>query len=110
MKALVTERVGKGVAWMPFHFGGWFAGRDLRGNYPKGSDPIVLGESAYTITTYGYDPPPGMYEPKVTLCQIAAALGVTTMARMKVRCAADRCIECNACVTACKNEHEVPWG
>jgi len=26
MKALVTERVGKGVAWMPFHFGGWFAG------------------------------------------------------------------------------------
>ena len=22
MKALVTERVGKGVAWMPFHFGG----------------------------------------------------------------------------------------
>src|SRR5215831_15127725 len=20
------------------------------------------------------------------------------------------CIECNACVTACKNEHEVPWG
>ena len=27
MKALVTERVGKGVAWMPFHFGGWFAGR-----------------------------------------------------------------------------------
>src|SRR6266571_4587902 len=73
MKALVTERVGKGVAWMPFHFGGWFAGRDLRGNYPKGSDPIVLGESANTITTYGYDPATGMQEPKVTLCQIAAA-------------------------------------
>ena len=30
MKALVTERVGKGVAWMPFHFGGWFGGVDLR--------------------------------------------------------------------------------
>src|SRR5260221_299782 len=73
MKALVTERVGKGVAWMPFHFGGWFAGRDLRGNYPKGTDPIVLGESANTITTYGYDPATGMQEPKVTLCQIAAA-------------------------------------
>src|SRR3974390_3876480 len=28
MKALVTERVGKGVAWMPFHFGGWFEGDD----------------------------------------------------------------------------------
>src|SRR5207302_1116866 len=73
MKALVTERVGKGVAWMPFHFGGWLAGKDLRGNYPKGSDPIVLGESANTITTYGYDPATGMQEPKVTLCQIAAA-------------------------------------
>ena len=32
------------------------------------------------------------------------------MARMKFLCDADRCIECNACVTACKNEHEVPWG
>ncbi|MGE0060716.1 MAG: formate dehydrogenase subunit alpha [Xanthobacteraceae bacterium] len=73
MKALVTERVGKGVAWMPFHFGGWFGGVDLRDHYPKGTDPYVLGESANTITTYGYDPATGMQEPKVTLCQIAAA-------------------------------------
>jgi len=73
MKALVTERVGKGVAWMPFHFGGWFAGEDLRKNYPAGTDPIVLGESANTITSYGYDPATGMQEPKVTLCQIRAA-------------------------------------
>jgi len=71
--ALVTERVGRGVAWMPFHFGGWFAGQDLRANYPAGTDPIVLGESANTITTYGYDPATGMQEPKVTLCQITAA-------------------------------------
>src|SRR5262245_4549075 len=71
--ALVTERVGKGVAWMPFHFGGWFAGQDLRVNYPAGTDPIVLGESANTITTYGYDPATGMQEPKVTLCQITPA-------------------------------------
>jgi len=71
--ALVTERVGKGVAWMPFHFGGWFGGEDLRHNYPQGTDPIVLGESANTITTYGYDPATGMQEPKVTLCQISAA-------------------------------------
>jgi formate dehydrogenase major subunit len=73
MKALVTERVGKGVAWMPFHFGGWFEGKDLRGAYPAGTDPYVLGESANTITTYGYDPATGMQEPKVTLCQIRAA-------------------------------------
>ena len=32
------------------------------------------------------------------------------MARAKFLCDAERCIECNACVTACKNENEVPWG
>ncbi len=32
------------------------------------------------------------------------------MARMKFLCDAERCIECNGCVTACKNEHEVEWG
>jgi formate dehydrogenase major subunit len=73
VRALVTERVGKGVAWMPFHFGGWLGGADLRRNYPQGTDPVVLGESANTITTYGYDPATGMQEPKVTLCQIVAA-------------------------------------
>ena len=73
MKALVTERVGKGVAWMPFHFGGWYQGVDLRDRYPKGLDPYVLGESANTIMTYGYDPVTGMQEPKATLCQIRAA-------------------------------------
>jgi formate dehydrogenase major subunit len=73
VKALVTERVGRGVVWMPFHFGGWLGGKDLRANYPAGIDPIVLGESANTITTYGYDPATGMQEPKVTLCQVRAA-------------------------------------
>jgi formate dehydrogenase major subunit len=73
MKALVTERVGKGVAWMPFHFAGWFQGVDQRSKYPKGADPVVLGESVNTITTYGFDPVTNMQEPKVTLCQIRAA-------------------------------------
>ena len=73
VKALVTDRVGKGVAFMPFHFSGWFQGVDQRGNYPKGADPIVLGESVNTITSYGYDPVTGMHEGKVTLCQIQSA-------------------------------------
>jgi formate dehydrogenase major subunit len=73
MKALVTERVGKGVTWMPYHFAGWFEGVDMRSKYPKGADPYVLGESVNTITTYGYDPATGMQEPKCTLCQIRAA-------------------------------------
>ena len=32
------------------------------------------------------------------------------MARMRFLCDVERCIDCNACVTACKNENEVPWG
>jgi formate dehydrogenase major subunit len=73
VKALVTERVGPGIAWMPFHFAGWYQGEDRRAKYPPGTDPIVLGESANMVTTYGYDPVTFMQETKVTLCQIAAA-------------------------------------
>lgn len=72
VKALVTERVAPGVAWMPFHFSGWYQGRDMRRFYPQGTDPVVLGESVNTVTTYGYDPVTGMQEPKATLCQIRA--------------------------------------
>jgi formate dehydrogenase major subunit len=72
VKALVTERVGKGVAWMPFHFAGRFQNVDQRAKYPPGSDPIVIGESVNAITTYGFDPVTGMQEPKATLCQIRA--------------------------------------
>jgi len=32
------------------------------------------------------------------------------MARMKFLCDSERCIECMACASVCKNEHEVPWG
>jgi len=73
VKALVTERVGKGVTWCPFHFGGWYQGEDQRAKYPRGSDPVVLGESVNTLTTYGFDPVTGMQEPKATLCQVRAA-------------------------------------
>ena len=73
VKALVTERVASGTAFMPFHFAGWFQGEDQRGKYPQGTDPIVLGESVNVVTTYGYDPVTGMHEGKVTLCQIEAA-------------------------------------
>ncbi len=73
VRALVTDRVGRGVAWMPFHFSGFYQGADLRARYPAGTDPIVLGESVNTVTTYGYDPVTNMHESKVTLCQIRPA-------------------------------------
>ncbi len=73
VKAMITERVGKGTVFMPFHFSGWYEGEDMRRFYPKGADPVVLGESVNTITTYGYDPVTAMQEPKATLCQIRTA-------------------------------------
>jgi formate dehydrogenase major subunit len=71
--AKVIERVGKGVAFMPFHFGGQFQGKDLRSKYPPGSDPYVLGESTNTAQTYGYDSVTQMQETKTTLCRIERA-------------------------------------
>jgi len=73
VQAMLTERVGRGVAFMPFHFGGWFQGEDRRGKYPEGADPYVLGEASNTAQTYGYDSVTQMQETKTTLCKISAA-------------------------------------
>jgi formate dehydrogenase major subunit len=70
--AMLTERVGRGVAFMPFHFGGHFQGEDRRAKYPDGADPYVLGESVNTVTTYGYDSVTQMQETKTTLCRVEA--------------------------------------
>lgn len=72
VKAMITERVAPGVAFMPFHFAGIFEGKDLRDKYPKGTDPFVLGESANTAMTYGYDSVTQMQESKCSLCKIEA--------------------------------------
>ena len=73
VKALVTERVGVGVAFMPFHFGGHWMGDSLRKKYPEGADPYVLGEAANTGMTYGYDSVTNMQETKCSLCRIEPA-------------------------------------
>ncbi|PWG62222.1 formate dehydrogenase subunit alpha [Sediminicurvatus halobius] len=73
IKAMLTERVGRGVVWTPFHFGGWFQGQDLLDRYPEGTAPYVRGEACNTATTYGYDIVTQMQETKTTLCQIRAA-------------------------------------
>jgi formate dehydrogenase major subunit len=71
--AMVTERVAKGVAFLPFHYGGHLEGKDLRSKYPEGADPYVLGESANTAMTYGYDSVTLMQETKCSLCNIERA-------------------------------------
>ena len=73
VKAMITERVGEGVAFMPFHFGGHLEGKSLRNKYPQGADPIVLGESTNVVQTYGYDSVTQMQETKATLCSIMPA-------------------------------------
>jgi len=69
-KAMVTERVAADHAFMPFHFSGWWQGKDLKEYYPDGAAPIVRGEAVNTATTYGYDVVTNMQETKTTLCQI----------------------------------------
>ncbi|WP_273438932.1 formate dehydrogenase subunit alpha [Sedimenticola selenatireducens] len=73
VKAQVTRRVASGVAFMPFHFGGHFEGKDLRSKYPEGADPYVLGEACNTAMTYGYDSVTQMQETKCSLCKISKA-------------------------------------
>ncbi|MBI4768372.1 MAG: formate dehydrogenase subunit alpha [Deltaproteobacteria bacterium] len=73
VRAMVTPRVGPGTVWTPFHFGGWFEGKDLYGKYPEGTAPYVRGEACNTATTYGYDCVTLMQETKSTLCRITPA-------------------------------------
>ncbi|WP_347322078.1 molybdopterin-dependent oxidoreductase, partial [Ralstonia pseudosolanacearum] len=70
VRALVTERVGVDHAFIPFHFSGWWQGKDLLDYYPEGAHPIVRGEAVNTATTYGYDSVTMMQETKTTVCQI----------------------------------------
>ena len=73
VKAMITQRVNRGLVFMPFHFGGHWQGEDQRSKYPPGADPYVLGEAANTAFTYGYDSVTQMQESKVTLCNISKA-------------------------------------
>ncbi len=70
MRAMVTKRVPAGLVWMPFHFGGWWMGEDLKDKYPKGAEPLVRGEACNTGWTYGYDAVTMMQETKVSLCRV----------------------------------------
>ncbi len=71
VKAMVTERVGPGTTFIPFHFSGWWQGQDMLEFYPEGAHPIVRAEAVNTATTYGYDSVTMMQETKTTLCQVA---------------------------------------
>jgi formate dehydrogenase major subunit len=73
LRAQVTERVGPGTVFLPFHFSGWWQGKDMLEYYPDGAAPIVRGESVNQGTTYGYDSVTMMQETKTTLCRVTKA-------------------------------------
>jgi formate dehydrogenase major subunit len=73
VRAMVTERVGPGTTFIPFHFAGWWQGRDLLDKYPQGLAPFVRGEAVNTAGTYGYDVVTMMQETKTTLCNVERA-------------------------------------
>jgi len=75
VKALVTQRVGPDTAFIPFHFSGWWQGKDMLEFYPEGAAPMVRGEAVNTATTYGYDSVTMMQETKTTICNIERFAG-----------------------------------
>ncbi|MDB5794594.1 MAG: formate dehydrogenase, partial [Noviherbaspirillum sp.] len=70
VKAQVTPRVGPDTAFIPFHFSGWWQGKDMLSYYPEGAAPVVRGEAVNTATTYGYDSVTMMQETKTTICNV----------------------------------------
>ncbi len=70
VKAMVTPRVAPDTVFIPFHFSGWWQGKDMLEYYPEGAAPMVRGEAVNTATTYGYDSVTMMQETKTTICNI----------------------------------------
>ncbi len=73
VKAKLTERVDTKTIFLPFHFGGFLMGESLAGNFPEGLAPYVLGESANTVTNYGYDIVTQIQATKDGLCKVTRA-------------------------------------
>ncbi len=73
VKAHYSYSVSEDRVFIPFHFAGFFQGEDRTGNYPEGTKPYAVGESANTVTNYGYDIITQLPETKGGLCRIEKA-------------------------------------
>jgi formate dehydrogenase major subunit len=73
VKVKVTKRVGPDTVFLPLHWAGMFEGKSLVSKYPEGTAPYTIGESANTVTTYGYDRLTQMQETKTSLCRLKKA-------------------------------------
>ena len=73
VKAKYSYTVLPDMVFMPFHFAGYFQGADRTGNFPAGTKPFANGESANTVTNYGYDIVTQIPETKGGLCRVEKA-------------------------------------
>lgn len=73
VKARLVHSVSPDMIFLPFHFTGVMQGVDMTANFPDGTKPYAWGESANTVTNYGYDIVTQIPETKGGLCRIQKA-------------------------------------
>ena len=73
VRARIVPSVKPDMIFLPFHWAGYMQGVDMTGNFPEGTRPFAVGESANTVTNYGYDIVTQIPETKGGLCRIERA-------------------------------------
>ncbi len=73
VRARIVPSVKPDMIFLPFHWAGYMQGVDMTGNFPEGTRPYAVGESANTVTNYGYDIVTQIPETKSGLCRIEKA-------------------------------------
>jgi formate dehydrogenase major subunit len=64
VKANVTERTNTEEIFLPYHWGGVFKGQDRTDEWPEGTEPLAIGDSANVVTPSGFDAETQMQETK----------------------------------------------
>ena len=73
VRARIVPSVKPNMIFLPFHWAGYMQGVDMTGNFPEGTRTFAVGESANTVTNYGYDIVTQIPETKGGLCRIERA-------------------------------------
>ena len=71
--AKISTRVDYNSIWLPQNFSGMDQGVSRLDNYPEGTKPYAIGESACMIASYGFDYNSACPETKCGLCRIEKA-------------------------------------
>lgn len=73
VRAKYSYSVSEDRIFLPIHWAGIMQGVNLSENYPEGTKPYSIGESANTVTNYGYDIVTQIPETKAGLCRVEKA-------------------------------------